>query len=148
MCIRDSAKALAAAMARAGRSVLGVKTGRGAESVPTNVLGTHQPLSSSSGSTRPNARTMQVYCDDENDMGPPKSSSGSHAWTNIGTAAARRKENQTATHSLKPLTPGGRVAQTPRSQARALEVFCDSDEDASPRRTCLLYTSPSPRDRG
>ena len=129
------AKALAAAMARAGRSVLGVKTGRGAESVPTNVLGTHQPLSSSSGSMRPNARTMQVYCDDENDMGPPKSSSGSHAWTNIGTAAARRKENQTATHSLKPLTPGGRVAQTPRSQARALEVFCDSDEDASPRRT-------------
>lgn len=119
------AKALAAAMARAGRSVLGVKTGRG-ESVPTNVLGSHQPLSAPSA--RPNARSMQVYCDNDENQPAPKSGG---AWASVGTAAERHKENAAGRHSLKPLAH----AATPRTQARALEVFCDSDEDASPRRT-------------
>ena len=119
------AKALAAAMARAGRSVLGVKTGRGAESVPTNVLGSHQPLSSAA--VRPNARTMHVYCDnDENGVAP--ASGGS--WASVGTSAERHKENASGRRGLQPLG-----VQTPRTQTRALEVFCDSDEDASPRRT-------------
>lgn len=116
------AKALAQAMARAGRSVLGTKTGRG-ESKPTNVLGGHQPLSSAA---RPNARTMNVYRDENGDE--QQSMHTSH-WDELESDAQRKKENNDARRSLKPMH-----AMTPRTQARALEVFCDSDEDQSPER--------------
>ncbi|WFD27543.1 non-specific serine/threonine protein kinase [Malassezia nana] len=133
------AHALSRAMAKAGRSVLGTKTGR-TESQPTNVLGSHQSLSSA---PRPNARTMHVYCD-ENDDAP----AGTHAaWTDV--ASMRRKENQTGARTLQPLPQSS--AMTPRTQARALEVFCDSDEDASPRRTpraaVLTNSTPSEADQ-
>ncbi|WFD23581.1 non-specific serine/threonine protein kinase [Malassezia equina] len=136
------AQALTRAMAKAGRSVLGTKTGRGAESLPANVLGTHQPLSSAA--PRPNARTMQVYCD-ENDEAP----SGPHAaWSDLGHAHTRHKENQLGARTLQPLPQS---AMTPRTQARALEVFCDSDEEASPRRTpragVLGQSAPSEADQ-
>lgn len=120
-------KALAAAMARNGRSILGTKTGP-STSAPTNVLGAHRPISSA---VRPNARTMDVYRD-ENDDGPQAATRGG-AWTDLGTAHERRKENDRAPRHLAPLA---RAALTPRTQAR-LEVFCDSDEDeehASPSR--------------
>lgn len=122
------AKALASAMARAGRSVLGTKTGRGNESVPTNVLGHHQPLSQAPH--KHNARTMHVYEDTENE---PVSGSSGARWAQLGSASERRKENAAGMRTLKALP--GAAAMTPRTQERALEVFCDSDEDASPRRT-------------
>ncbi|CCU99150.1 unnamed protein product [Malassezia sympodialis ATCC 42132] len=135
------AQALARAMAKAGRSVLGTKTGRG-ESQPANVLGTHQPLSSAA--PRPNARTMNVYCD-ENDEAPRGARA---AWSDLGHAPTRHKENQLGARTLQPLPQS---AMTPRTQARALEVFCDSDEDASPRRTpraaVLGQSAPSEADQ-
>ncbi|WFD19944.1 non-specific serine/threonine protein kinase [Malassezia caprae] len=134
------AQALTRAMAKAGRSVLGTKTGRG-ESLPANVLGTHQPLSSA---PRPNARTMNVYCD-ENDDAPRGTRA---AWSDAGHAHGRHKENQLGARTLQPLPQS---AMTPRTQARALEVFCDSDEDASPRRTpraaVLGQSAPSEADQ-
>ena len=116
------AKALSVAMARAGRSVLGTKTASG-ESKPTNVLGSHQPISSAA---RPNARTMNVYRDENGDETPAPRGG---AWDQLESAGERRKENVEARRSLKPMH-----AMTPRTQARALEVFCDSDEDHSPER--------------
>ena len=121
-------KALATAMARVGRSVLGTKTAHG-ESKPTNVLGGHQPLSRA---TRPNARTMNVYRDENGDEAPaPRAAS---KWDELASEPQRRKENASAPRTLQPMH-----TLTPRTQARALEVFCDSDEDhASPER-------PTPR---
>lgn len=116
------AKALAAAMARAGRSVLGQTTARG-ESKPANVLGRHQPLSRAAPS---NARTMQVYRDENGDDAPAP---GAAAWTDLAPETHRRKENDAGRRTLAPLE-----SMTPRTQARALEVFCDSDEDHSPEK--------------
>lgn len=134
--------ALSRAMAAAGRSVLGTRVGHG-ESVPTNVLGHHQPLSSSA---RPNARAMAVYEDDD-ENGAPSSASRS-TWSHMGNASERRKENTAAPKHVKPLAQ----AATPKAQVRALEVFCDSDEDGSPKRTpradaVLTRMAPSQADQ-
>ncbi|WFD42417.1 non-specific serine/threonine protein kinase [Malassezia psittaci] len=118
------AKALASAMARVGRSVLGTKTAHG-ESKPTNVLGHHQPISQA---VRSNARTMNVYRD-ENDQ-PATQAHTPSGWDKLNSDQERRKENVHAPRSLKSIQN-----TTPRSQLQALEVFCDSDEDhSSPER--------------
>ena len=123
-------RALADAMARAGRSVLGVKSGE--TSAPANVVrarGGNPGIASTRAGG--NARTLRVYAD-ENDTDPAPAPAPPAQWADLGSAEHRRQENVSTLgrHNLRPMharTPG-------RTPGRVLEVFCDSDED-EPRRS-------------
>jgi len=116
-------KALSDAMARAGRSVLGVKSGD--KSAPSNVVrglgGTAQPLSSAAPH---NARTMRVYRDQDENVAPDAAAPAPR-WAQLGSAQQRQQENQAPRRGLHPMSS----ALTPQTQRRMLEVFPDSDEE-------------------
>lgn len=124
------AKALAAAMARAGRSVLGVKAG--SESAPANVVRARGGNPGVASTRAPgNGRVLRVYSD-ENDEAPGASAPAPGGWADLGTAEQRQQENVSTLgkHNTRPLhsrTPG-------RTPSRTLEVFVDSDEE-EPRRS-------------
>ena len=122
-------RALAEAMARAGRSVLGVKSGE--TSAPANVVRARGGNPGVASTRSSNARTLRVYSD-ENDTDPAPAPAPPAQWADLGSAEHRRQENASTLgrHNMRPMhahTPG-------RTPGRVLEVFCDSDED-EPRRS-------------
>ena len=66
-------------------------------------------------------------------------------WTNATITPIQRRRDQDAVYSLEEASrlEGGRAART-----EALNQPSDPDRVAPPVGGCLLYTSPSPRDRG
>ncbi|WFD36146.1 non-specific serine/threonine protein kinase [Malassezia cuniculi] len=119
---------LAEAMTRAGRSVLGVKSGE--SSAPGNVFRARGGNPGVASTRAPsNGRVLKVY-NDENDDEPPRAPAS--GWADLGSVEQRRQENASTLgkHHMRPIQ-----SKTPaRSSARVLEVFCDSDEE-QPRRT-------------